>query len=149
MQGRRDSGSDNAAEVAASDDSMKAEDGDSISSGYAPVVVGASSVASTAWDQASMGSNERVFDASDSWMDMMATGSPQERENGSDTTRASGGDGGRGSVAPSGVGYLPYTKGVGKGTAKKGVRRNLDDRNDDTYHPTSRHRPRPGSTTAI
>ena len=118
MQGRRDSDSDKEAEVAASDDSMKAEDGDSISSGYLPVVVGASSVASIAWDQESMESNERVFDASERWMDMMATGSPQERENGSDTTRASGGDRGRGSVAPSGVGFPPYAKGVGKGEVK-------------------------------
>ena len=55
-------------------------------------------------------------------MDVMVTGTPQEGENGSDTTRASGGDGGRGSVAPPGVGYSPYAKGVGKGKGKGKVR---------------------------
>ena len=65
-----------------------------------------------------MESNERVFDAIESWMVMMVTGTSQEGENGSDTTRASGGDGGRGGVAPPGVGYSPYAKGVGKGKCK-------------------------------
>ena len=43
-----------------------------------PRTVRGTSFVSTEWDQASMESNERVFDASESWMDMMATGSPQE-----------------------------------------------------------------------
>ena len=118
MQGRRDSDSDNAAEVAASDDSMKAEDGDSISSGYSPVVVGASSDASTEWDQASRESNERWLNASELWTDLMDVGPHQEGENYFDPVGTSGGDGGRGSVAPPGVGDSPYAKGVGKGKGK-------------------------------
>ena len=83
-----------------------------------PRTVRGTSFVSTEWDQASMESNERVLDAIESWMVMMVTGTSQEGENGSDTTRASGGDGGRGSVAPPGVGYSPYAKGVGKGKSK-------------------------------
>ena len=118
MQGRRDSDSDKEAAVAASDDSMKAEDGDSSSSGYSPVVVRASSDASTEWDQASRESNERWLNASELWTDLMDVGPHQEGENYFDPVGASGGDGGRGSVAPPGVGYSPYAKGVGKGKGK-------------------------------
>ena len=71
-----------------------------------------------AYDQAIRESNERWLDASERWMDRMDTGPPQEGENGSDAVGASGGDGGRGGVAPPGVGYSPYAKGVGKGKCK-------------------------------
>ena len=80
MQGRRGGDSDKEAEVAASDDSMKAEDGDSSSSGDLPVVVGASSDASTEWDQASRESNERWLNASELWTDLMDVGPHQEGE---------------------------------------------------------------------
>ena len=83
-----------------------------------PRTVRGTSFVSTEWDQASMESNERVFGASESWMDMMVTGTPQECENGSDTTRASGGDGDRGDVAPPGVGHSSCAKGVGKDKGK-------------------------------
>ena len=83
-----------------------------------PRTVRGTSFVSTEWDQASMESNERVFDASESWMDMMVTGTPQEGENGSDTTRASGGDGDRGDVAPPGVGHSSCAKGVDKDKGK-------------------------------
>ena len=73
---------------------------------------------STEWDQASMESNERVLGASESWMDMMVTGTPQECENGSDTARASGGDGDRGDVAPPGVGHSSCAKGADKDKGK-------------------------------
>ena len=118
MQGRRDSDSDKEAAVAASDDSMKAEGGDPSSSGYSPVVVRASSDASTEWDQASRESNERWLNASELWTDLMDVGPHQEGENYFDPVGTSGGDGGRGSVAPPGVGYSPYAKGVGKGKGK-------------------------------
>ena len=83
-----------------------------------PRTVRGTSFVSTEWDQASMESNERVFDASESWMDMMVTGTPQEGENGSDATRASGGDGDRGDVAPPGVGHSSCAKGVDKDKGK-------------------------------
>ena len=128
MQGCRDSDSDNAAAMAASDDSMNAEYGDSSSDENSPVMIEVWSDASTGADEAGMESYEHVRVTSmfgitiESWMLMMVTGTPQEGENGSDTTRASGGDGGRGSVAPPGVGYSPYAKGVGKGKGKGKVR---------------------------
>ena len=83
-----------------------------------PRTVRGTSFVSTEWDQASMESNERVFGASESWMDMMVTGTPQEGENGSDTTRASGGDGDRGDVAPPGVGHSSCAKGADKDKGK-------------------------------
>ena len=124
MQGRRDSDSDKEAAVAASDDSMNAEYGDSSSDENSPVMIEVWSDASTGADEADMESYEHVRVTSmfgitiESWMRMMVTGTPQEGENGSDTTRASGGDGGRGSVAPPGVDDSPYAKGVGKGQGK-------------------------------
>ena len=65
-----------------------------------------------------MESNQRVFGAIESCMDMMVTDTPQEGENGSDTTRASGGDGDRGDVAPPGVGHSSCAKGVDKDKGK-------------------------------
>ena len=118
MQGRRDSDSDNAAAVAASDDSMNAEYGDSSSDENSPVMIEVWSDASTGADEAGMESYEHVRDAIESWMLMMVTGTPQEGENGSDTTRASGGDGDRGDVAPPGVGHSSCAKGVDKDKGK-------------------------------
>ena len=118
MQGRRGSDSDNAAVVAASDDSMNAEYGDSSSDENSPVMIEVWSDASTGADEAGMESYEHVRDAIESWMLMMVTGTPQEGENGSDTTRASGGDGDRGDVAPPGVGHSSCAKGVGKDKGK-------------------------------
>ena len=118
MQGRRDSDSDNAAAMAASDDSMNAEYGDSSSDENSPVMIEVWSDASTGADEAGMESYEHVRDAIESWMLMMVTGTPQEGENGSDTTRASGGDGDRGDVAPPGVGHSSCAKGVDKDKGK-------------------------------
>ena len=87
-----------------------------------PRTVRGTSFVSTEWDQASMESNERVFDARESWMDVMATGPPQECGNGSDAVGASGGDGGRGGVAPPGVSYSSCAKGVGKGKVRDEIR---------------------------
>ena len=83
-----------------------------------PRTVRGASFVSAEWDQASMESNQRVFGAIESCMDMMVTDTPQEGENGSDTTRASGGDGGRGDVAPPGVGHSSCAKGVDKDKSK-------------------------------
>ena len=118
MQGCRDSDSDNAAAIAASDDSMNAEYGDSSSDENSPVMIEVWSDASTGADEAGMESYEHVRDAIESWMLMMVTGTPQEGENGSDTTRASGGDGDRGDVAPPGVGHSSCAKGVDKDKGK-------------------------------
>ena len=147
MQGRRDSDSDNAAAVAASDDSMNAEYGDSSSDENSPVMI-------EVWSDASTGVDEWGFEEYghpvmramiESWM----RDAIEEGENGSGTARASGGDGGRGGVDPPGVGYLLYAKGVDKGKCKGKVGDESRVRNDDTYQPTSLHRSRPGSTAAI
>ena len=118
MQGCRDSDSDNAAASAASDDSMNAEYGDSSSDENSPVMIEVWSDASTGADEAGMESCEHVRVTIESWMLMMVTGTPQEGENGSDTTRASGGDGDRGDVAPPGVGHSSCAKGVDKDKGK-------------------------------
>ena len=74
------------------------------------------------YDEVIRESNERWLDASERWLDIIASGPPQEGENGSDTTRASGGDGGRGGVAPPGVSYSSCAKGVGKGKVRDEIR---------------------------
>ena len=70
------------------------------------------------YDEVIRESNERWLDASERWLDLIARGPPQEGENGSDTTRASGGDGDRGDVAPPGVGHSSCAKGVDKDKGK-------------------------------
>ena len=70
------------------------------------------------YDEMIRESNERWLDASEHWLDLIARGPPQEGENGSDTTRASGGDGDRGDVAPPGVGHSSCAKGVDKDKGK-------------------------------
>ena len=70
------------------------------------------------YDEVLRESNDRWLDASERWLDIIASGPPQEGENGSDTTRASGGDGGRGDVAPPGVGHSSCAKGVDKDKSK-------------------------------
>ena len=114
MQGRRGSDSDNAAVVTASDDSMNAEDGDTSSDENSPTMIEVWSDASTGVDEWGIEGYEHMRDMIESWM----RDAVEEGENGSDATRASGGDGGRGGVAPPGVGYSPYAKGVGKGKCK-------------------------------
>ena len=118
MQGGSNSDSEDAAVVAARAFRAVPPDDDPSPRINSPRTVRGTSFVSTEWDQASMESNERVFDASESWMDMMATGTPQEGENGSDTTRASGGDGDRGDVAPPGVGHSSCAKGADKDKGK-------------------------------
>ena len=116
MQGRRGSDSDNAAVVAASDDSMNAEDGDPSSDENSPAMI-------EVWSDASTGVDEWGFEEYghpvmramiESWM----RDAIEEGENGSDTARASGGDGGCGDVAPPGVGHSSCAKGVGKDKGK-------------------------------
>ena len=70
------------------------------------------------YDEVIRESNERWLDASKRWLDLIAWGPPQEGENGSDATRASGGDGDRGDVAPPGVGHSSCAKGVDKDKGK-------------------------------
>ena len=116
MQGRRGSDSDNAAAVAAIDDSMNAEDGDPSSDENSSAMI-------EVWSDASTGVDEWGFEEYghpvmramiESWM----RDAIEEGENGSDTTRASGGDGDRGDVAPPGVGHSSCAKGVGKDKGK-------------------------------
>ena len=76
MQGCRDSDSDNAAAMAASDDSMNAEYGDSSSDENSPVMIEVWSDASTGADEAGMESYEHVRVTIESWMLMMVTGTP-------------------------------------------------------------------------